>query len=707
MKSIKLYLSVMLMAVAGLFSCSDNFDAPPVNIPTATIEANTTIADFKAEYWQDKTPYCVPVQVAEGESKVIAGRVISSDASGNIYKSLVIQDETGALAISINANSLYNTYRIGQRVVIDLNGMYVGKYANLLQLGYPNEGSRGTEAGFMALELFQANAQLDGLPDVTKIDTLVTSIGKLPTAPAEICKMQSQLVRFNKVQFTEAGKPYSEETSSTSRTLKDSSGATIIVRNSNYATFRSELLPEGEGSVVGILSYYNNAWQILLRSTDDVFDFKPIEGTKELPYSVDSAIKLQDQEISGWVSGYIVGAVAPGVTGDVSKNEDIQWTADAEMDQTLVIAPDANTKDISKCLIVVLEQDSRLRKLGNLRDNKGVYGKAIKLTGVFAKTKGQAGIVCTGASGTFEIDGVKDEEQGGDTPAGDGSKEKPYSVAQVIELNNNGSTVWAEGYIVGYVNAPSAPYVAKEGTVYFSATGAVASNVLIADSKDEKTITKLVAVNLPSSTEYRTKINLLDNPDNLGKKVKINGNLVKYFGICGIKELKGYELDGASSGGDTPDPNPTETIFSSTFLGETGGFTIKNVTKPESLTNEIWQNTSNYGWKASAYINGTNYETESWLVSPAITLPADKNATLTFDHARKFGETSHLAVKVSTDNTNWTNITLSDWPVDWTYISSGNIDLSAYKGKSVYIAFVYTSTSTSAATWEIKNFVIK
>ena len=118
------------MAIAGLVSCSDDFDAPPVKVPTATIKANTTIADFKAEYWKTETPYCVPVNVPEGESKVISGRVISSDATGNIYKSLVIQDETAALAISINANSLYTTYRVGQEVVIDLNGMYVGKYPN-------------------------------------------------------------------------------------------------------------------------------------------------------------------------------------------------------------------------------------------------------------------------------------------------------------------------------------------------------------------------------------------------------------------------------------------------------------------------------------------------------------------------------------------------------------------------------------------------
>lgn len=433
MKSIKLLLSVMLMAIAVLVSCSDDFDAPPVKVPTATIKANTTIADFKAEYWKTETPYCVPVNVPEGESKVISGRVISSDATGNIYKSLVIQDETAALAISINANSLYTTYRVGQEVVIDLNGMYVGKYANLIQLGYPNEGTRGTEAGFMALELFESHAQLNGLPDVSKIDTIPVSISELPTTPTEICMMQSQLVRLDNVQWVEAGQRYSEESASTSRNLKDASGNTIIVRNSNYATFRTELLPEGEGTVIGILSYYNNAWQILLRSAEDVIGFKTPEGVMANPYTIERAKELQGQDITGWVAGYIVGAVAPGVN-EVKANTDIQWGAEAAMNNNLVIGATADTKDIANCVILPLPQDSKLRELGNIPDHKDLVGKAIKVKGILENQYAQAGVNCSGALGTFEIEGV---ETGGDgTPSGDGTLNNPFNCAGANEYTS-------------------------------------------------------------------------------------------------------------------------------------------------------------------------------------------------------------------------------------------------------------------------------
>ena len=473
MKSIKLLLSVMLMAIAGLVSCSDDFDAPPVKVPTATIKANTTIADFKAEYWKTETPYCVPVNVPEGESKVISGRVISSDATGNIYKSLVIQDETAALAISINANSLYTTYRVGQEVVIDLNGMYVGKYANLIQLGYPNEGTRGTEAGFMALELFESHAQLNGLPDVSKIDTIPVSISELPTTPTEICMMQSQLVRLDNVQWVEAGQRYSEDSASTSRNLKDASGNTIIVRNSNYATFRTELLPEGEGTVIGILSYYNNAWQILLRSAEDVIGFKTPEGVMANPYTIERAKELQGQDITGWVAGYIVGAVAPGVN-EVKANTDIQWGIEAAMDNSLVIGATADTKDIANCVIVPLPQDTKLRELGNIRDHKDLVGKAIKVKGVLENQYAQAGVNCSGALGTFEIEGV---ETGGDgTPSGDGTLANPFNCAGANEYTSglaadteSPNNVYIKGKVVSikeefgsYGNASF--YISDDGT---------------------------------------------------------------------------------------------------------------------------------------------------------------------------------------------------------------------------------------------------
>lgn len=142
MKILKSILfGVMAMATLGGFtSCQDDVDAPEVQVPVATKKANTTIFDFKKEYWEDATNYCKKVGTKEdGSHIIVAGRVITSDEGGNIFKSITIQDETAALAFSVNTYNLFLDYRIGQEIVVDLTDMYVGKYNGLQQMGWPEE----------------------------------------------------------------------------------------------------------------------------------------------------------------------------------------------------------------------------------------------------------------------------------------------------------------------------------------------------------------------------------------------------------------------------------------------------------------------------------------------------------------------------------------------------------------------------------------
>ena len=394
---------MLLTAISLLSSCSDDFDTPPMMVPTANRVANITIADLKAKYWQDEPNYIATVE----DDLVIAGRVISSDETGNIYKSLVIQDKTAAIAISINANSLYNTYRVGQEVVISLKGYWVGKYNSLEQIGYPEyyEPKDVWEASFLPLETFEKMAQLNGLPRPADIDTIPATITGLSTDAAGLRQWQSQLVRFNDVKFSDADgqAAFVAGDATTNRTIEDAGGNTLVVRTSSYATFKNELLPLGYGSVVGILSYYgtsasNGTWQLLLRSYDDCIDFSTdFSGIETNPWTVAKAISIQNTAREGWVGGYVVGAVAPEVT-EVKSNSDIEWKAPTTIGTTLVIADDPECKDYTKCLVVALPQGSAFRTQANLADNVEVYKTAIKVKGTMATYMGTHGI--TGNTGT-------------------------------------------------------------------------------------------------------------------------------------------------------------------------------------------------------------------------------------------------------------------------------------------------------------------
>ena len=93
-----------------------------------TLTPNKTILELKSLYKN------APVKIED--NIIIGGQVISEDRSGNIYKSIYIQDATGAIEVKIGKNSLYNDYKLGQWVYVKCSGLTLGDYKGMIQLGY-------------------------------------------------------------------------------------------------------------------------------------------------------------------------------------------------------------------------------------------------------------------------------------------------------------------------------------------------------------------------------------------------------------------------------------------------------------------------------------------------------------------------------------------------------------------------------------------
>ena len=702
MRQIKSYL-LMLVAAFVMVGCADDFDRPPIKEPVAANadKVNTTIYDLKYNYWDDARNYIDTIgQTADGEDIIIKGRVISSDETGNIYKSLVIQDETAALALSINQNSLYTTYRVGQEIVINATGMYIGKYNGLQQLGYPEWYAQGNawEATFMALELFQEHAELNGFPRVAEIDTMVVSLGSLPSDPSGLCTWQSQLVRLDDVMFTEAdGKAvFSTDDASTNRTLQDLNGNTIIVRNSNYADFRSEILPVGTGTVVGILSYYGTAWQLLLRSAEDCIGFsKDAKGLKDNPYTMEDIASLQGTGKTGWFSGYIVGAVKPGKTA-VESNDDVQWEAPTAMANTIVLGATADTKDIANCVVIELADGTDLRRVANLKDNDVLGKNLLVKASAFKAVLGHQGLATSGAQADFVLEGM--------SIGGEGTKEVPYSVtgAKAAYVDGSAKAAWVEGYIVGGVDGKSI----TENAV-FSAATATASNILISDNPAATSIDECIPVQLPAGA-VRSALNLVDNPTNLGKQVKLNGSIEKYFGVAGFKTVTEYEIEGGGSSGGNDTPVTTDPV---TSLNE--GF---DSSLPASWSNikvsgdKAWYQTAfeGNGYAAMTGYKGTQPPFEAWLITPALNVKDATNKTFTFRTQRNaYGENNIEVFVMSTNDPKTADlqqltISLPSKPTATPYsewMSIGTFDLSSY-GDVVYVGVKYLSTDAgNSTTW--------
>lgn len=147
--------------------------------------------------------------------------------------------------------------------------------------------------------------------------------------------------------------------------------------------------------------------------------------------------------------------------------------------------------------------------------------------------------------------------------------------------------------------------------------------------------------------------------------------------------------------------------FTETFGESLGDFTAEGEI-PAGLS-YVWAYDSSYGAKASAYVSGTRYAQESYLVSPILNLEGVENAKMSFDHAGNyFGtKTEEATLWVRPVGGEWEQLTIPTYFSSWTFVNSGEIDLSAYAGEKIQIGFKYTSTSTVAGTWEIKNVKVE
>lgn len=168
--------------------------------------------------------------------------------------------------------------------------------------------------------------------------------------------------------------------------------------------------------------------------------------------------------------------------------------------------------------------------------------------------------------------------------------------------------------------------------------------------------------------------------------------------------------DGDDSGDDNGDDSGDNT-FDQDFTKGQGSWVVQNV-EIGSLS-YVWQQTTNYGMKASAFVNKTNNASEAWLISPA--LEVGNKSTLSINNCLNFLNSGTLSdfisIMVSTDYSDglpstatWTALDFAPLPdgKSYTWVDS-KADISAYANKTIRVAFKYVSTSSIAPTWEIKT----
>lgn len=271
MKILKNILLFTLLTSFMLVSCNQNdFNAPEFSEPKYTGKpANTTIKALKETYKEAITG--VPVLIPEDANVIIKAVVTANDKSGNLFKKMTIQDETGAIDLPVNQYNLSNIYPVGQIVYLNCAGLYIGGYGGQAQLGALYNGKTGQLAPYQ----LDARMSKEGFFDLANLPKIpVIKYSNLTETNAN--DLIGTLVRLDAVSFEKGGKDVFAPAGSKSWNVnvKFSTGETIIMRTSEYASFAKNTVPTGTGSMIVILGNYNGTWQLTLRSTADLINFK-------------------------------------------------------------------------------------------------------------------------------------------------------------------------------------------------------------------------------------------------------------------------------------------------------------------------------------------------------------------------------------------------------------------------------------------------
>lgn len=298
MKYIKFLVAALLLGGIATSCMDDDWNDPTgENAPFGNnniVEETSKIVTIKE--LKAKTVDKFEASVANGlveitEDWQLKARVTGNDIQGNIYNEVAVEDESGeGLLICIQKGGLYGFLPVGQEILVNLKGLYIGLYGNNVQIGMPYTNSSGrTFPSRMAFNIWNEHFKILGTADASKVQPEEFDVTKLKDV-AYIKSHRGKLMTLKNVEMAKAdGKlawaPEADKDAGNgvSRTVKINGKAQslMVVRSSSYADFAALTMPTGKVNLTGVFtvyatnpSKYGYTWQILLRSDSDIEEVK-------------------------------------------------------------------------------------------------------------------------------------------------------------------------------------------------------------------------------------------------------------------------------------------------------------------------------------------------------------------------------------------------------------------------------------------------
>lgn len=278
----------------------------------------------------------------------------------------------------------------------------------------------------------------------------------------------------------------------------------------------------------------------------------------------------------------------------------------------------------------------------------------------------------------------------------------------------------------GENETPEEKVILEEKNITFNAAGTESQTFTI-DAATDETWTAIAGLNqsfvkISQSNTQGTgtlTITLDENTENKERTATVTVTITKPNGTGGTVRKKVITYRITQLAKEKPEAEANLLLLDAPFQNDLNGFEAKSLSGTA-----VWHHSTHNnvpfakisGYDSNAKKANAN---EDWLISPAFDLTNTKVAKLTFSHAINHATNIEEEAKLffttnysgDVKSAQWQEVKIVNYPTgkDWTFVPSGEILFPAeVLGKSnVRFAFKYTSTDSSASTWEINNLQVK
>ncbi len=300
-------------------------DEPPV------VGTKISIADFRAAHADGKV---------YTKEHFIEGEVTLNAYKGNVPDNVVyLADKTaGIVAIFSDKENILTNVPIGAKVRVRVKDTKAKVLNGLLQIGVDNTLTT------QAVEVVETKPSTPLQPKVATIGDVLAG------------KYQSEIVTIANVQFKEEDNKYADNPFVIN---KDKQEVQVYTRRD--ATFASEAVKKGMGTIVAVVSIYNSP-QLVIKSVDDLAGMTGVRFD-----AVPSFIKTDKDEIIFENEG---GKETINITANV------EWTA--RSDQSWLTITPLNGKNDGAIIASISKNESTERK-GSITISDGVIYTTIQV----------------------------------------------------------------------------------------------------------------------------------------------------------------------------------------------------------------------------------------------------------------------------------------------------------------------------------------